>query len=244
MLVIPSVDIRGGKCVRLSQGRPDRETVYGDDPVAMALRWAREGAELLHVVDLDGAFEGRLVNSGIVRRIVEAAGVPVQLGGGLRDQESVGQAFAMGVSRVILGTTAVREPEAVRQLCEEFPGRIVVSIDARRGKATTAGWLESSNVDAVELARQMADCGVRAIVFTDIATDGMLVGPNFEALRRIAQAVSVPVIASGGVGSLTHIARLARLGIEGTIIGRALYTGDVQLAEAIAVARRVATGGE
>ena len=236
MIIIPSVDIRGGKCVRLSQGRADRETIYSEDPVAMACRWADEGGELIHVVDLDGAFQGRPVNTDIVRRIAESVSVPIQLGGGLRTREAVEDAFGAGVSRAILGTAAVQDTEKVTELCRAFPGRILVSIDAKKGKATTDGWTGRSSVGAIDLARRLADCGVRAIIYTDIATDGMLVGPNFDALAQLVNAVSVPVIASGGVGNLDHIARLAGLRLEGVIIGRALYTGDVKLPEAIAVA--------
>jgi len=236
MIIIPSVDIRDGKCVRLSQGRAEQQTVYSEDPIAMARRWEAEGGELIHVVDLDGAFQGQPVNSDIVRRIAEQVGVPIELGGGLRTRDAVAQALEAGVDRVILGTAAVESPDSVSQLCDEFPGKILVSIDARRGKAATRGWTGDSSVNAIELARQMAGCGVRAIIFTDIATDGMLVGPNFDAIERLTAAVAVPVIASGGVGSLDHIARLADTAVDGVIICRALYTGDVTLPEAIAIA--------
>jgi len=237
MIVIPSVDIRGGKCVRLTQGKADEETVYSDDPVAVAERWESEGGEIIHIVDLDGAFQGRPVNTGLIREIAERVSVPVELGGGMRTRDAVAAALDLGVERVIVGTKAVQSPDFVANLCDEFPGKILVSIDAKDGMATVDGWTDTSTVDAVELAGKMAESGVRAIIYTDVAVDGMLVGPNIIALKTLTDAVDVPVIASGGVGSLTHIIKLKKLDLEGVILGRSLFTGDIKLQQAIGLAK-------
>lgn len=234
-LVIPAIDLRGGRCVRLFQGDYDRETVYGDDPVAMARRWEAEGARRLHVVDLDGAREGRPAQLEVVRRIVEALEIPVQLGGGLRDAAAVRAALDAGVERAIIGTAAV-DTEIARPLFEEFRERLAVGLDARAGRVAVRGWREDSGRDAIELARELAALGARRFIFTDIATDGTLAGPAVDATRALAQAVDVPVIASGGVGSiddLRALAALAECGVEGVIVGKALYVGSVHLREAV-----------
>ena len=237
--LIPAIDLLGGACVRLSQGRYDAATVYERDPGAMAGRFAAQPIERLHVVDLDGAREGRRVNDDALRRIVAAAaGVPVQLGGGLRDAESIAAALDLGVDRVVLGTVALREPELVKRAALLPRVRIVVGIDAREGRVAVEGWLEASDVDALELARRFEDAGVAALVYTDIARDGMLTGANLEATQRLAESVETPVIVSGGVASLEDIEdALARRhsGIAGAILGRSLYTGAVDLSQALRV---------
>lgn len=235
--LIPAIDLLGGACVRLSQGRYDAATVYERDPGAMAGRFAAHPIQRLHVVDLDGAREGRRVNDDALHRIVEAAaGVPVQLGGGLRDAESIAAALDLGVDRVVLGTVALREPELVKQAALLHPGRIVVGIDAREGRVAVEGWLEASDVDALELARRFEDAGVAALVYTDIARDGVLAGPNLEATVALSAALEIPVILSGGVSCIADLRAAAEpeLGLAGAIVGRALYTGAIDLAEALA----------
>lgn len=240
MLVIPAIDLKGGRCVRLYQGDMDRATIYSDDPVATALRWQHEGAQRLHVVDLDGAVSGAGVNTEVIQQICQTLTIPVQVGGGIRTLETIEHLFAHGVSRVILGTVAYRQPEVVAIACQRFPKRITVGIDARAGKVAIQGWTEATELEAITLARQCADMGVSEIVYTDIARDGTEQGVNLDATLALARAVSLPVIASGGVASLRDIERLAPLqteGIAGVIVGRALYTGAVKLAEAIAAAK-------
>ncbi|MGF1495198.1 MAG: 1-(5-phosphoribosyl)-5-[(5-phosphoribosylamino)methylideneamino]imidazole-4-carboxamide isomerase [Elainellaceae cyanobacterium] len=236
MDVIPAIDLLNGRCVRLYQGDYDQSQVFSEDPVAVAQQWVEQGAGRLHLVDLDGAKAGHPINGAAIASIVRAVPVPVQVGGGLRDRQSVAQLLASGVDRAILGTIAVEQPELVSQLCQEFPGRISVGIDARNGKVATRGWLETSEVEAVALAQQMAQRGVASIIYTDIYRDGTLSGPNREALRELAEAVSVPVIASGGIRSLTDLLSLLALepvGVRGAIIGRALYVGNIALGEAL-----------
>jgi phosphoribosylformimino-5-aminoimidazole carboxamide ribotide isomerase len=235
--VIPAIDLLGGRCVRLAQGRYDEATPYGDDPGAVAAGFAAHPIPRLHVVDLDGARAGRPCNGDSVRRIVKSVGaVPVQLGGGLRSLDSVEEALEAGVDRVILGTVALREPELVREAARRFPGRIVVGLDAREGRVSVEGWLEQSDTRAVELAPRFEAAGVAALVYTDIARDGMLSGPNLEATAEVAEAVEIPVIVSGGVSSEDDLVRAARYrerGIAGAIVGRALYTGAVDLGRAL-----------
>jgi phosphoribosylformimino-5-aminoimidazole carboxamide ribotide isomerase len=236
MDVIPAIDLLEGRCVRLHQGDYGRVTRFGEDPVAQALDWQRQGARRLHLVDLDGARRGEPVNDASVRAIVAALTIPVQLGGGIRSAERAEELLAAGLDRVILGTAALERPELVRALADRHPGRIVVAIDARDGRVATRGWLEGSDVKATELAAGLRASGVAAVISTDIATDGTLDGPNLEALREIALASPVPVIASGGVGSLTDLLcllALEPLGVEAVIVGRALYDGSVDLAEAL-----------
>jgi phosphoribosylformimino-5-aminoimidazole carboxamide ribotide isomerase len=233
--LIPAIDLRGGRAVRLLQGDYDRETVFDDDPVAVARRWEAEGASRLHVVDLDGARDGTPLNREVIARILAAVKIPVQVSGGLRDGAAVERVLAQGADRAILGTVAA-QPEAVRPILEAFGERVVVGIDARDGRVAVRGWRETLDRDAVELARELVAVGAKRIIFTDIARDGMLGGPNLEAMRRMATAVSVPVIASGGVGSVEDVRRLAALGcLEGVIVGRALYTGALSLPAALAV---------
>lgn len=236
MEVIPAIDLLAGQCVRLYQGDYTQSEVFDENPVAVARQWAEQGATRLHVVDLDGAKAGQPMNQQSIEAIVRAVDIPVQVGGGLRTQASVAELLDLGVQRVILGTVAVEQPDLVAQLCEAFPQRIVVGIDARNGKVATRGWLETSEVEAVTLAKQMADLGTAAIIYTDIHRDGTLQGPNRQALRELAEAISVPVIASGGISSVTDLLGLLALesaGVTGVIVGRALYTGAVSLKEAL-----------
>jgi phosphoribosylformimino-5-aminoimidazole carboxamide ribotide isomerase len=235
--LIPAIDLLGGRCVRLAQGDYARATVYGDDPAEVARAFAAHAVRRLHVVDLDGAREGRPVNGAAVRRIVEASGLPVQLGGGLRDLAAVEAAFAGGADRVVLGTAALREPALVEAAARAHPGRVVVGIDARGGKVAVQGWLETSGARAEDVAARLAGAGAAAIVYTDIARDGMLAGPDLEGAARIAEAAGLPVIASGGVGSEADVRRAAGFaarGVCGVIVGRALYTGAVDLGRALA----------
>lgn len=236
MDVIPAIDLLEGRCVRLYQGDYARSQVFNENPVDVAKQWFEEGASRLHIVDLDGAKAGKPVNTRAIEAIVQAVPVPVQVGGGLRDRSGVAQLLDLGVGRVILGTAAVEDHPLVKQLCKEFPGQIVVGIDARNGLVATRGWLETSEVKATDLARQMSELGAAAIVYTDIHRDGTLSGPNLDALRELANGISIPVIASGGVSSVTDLLSLLALepiGVNGVIVGRALYTGDVSLKEAI-----------
>lgn len=242
MLVIPAIDLKAGQCVRLYQGDMNQATIYSDDPVTTALRWQSEGAERLHVVDLDGAVSGTGVNTAVIAKICRALTIPVQVGGGIRNFEAIERLLFLGVTRVILGTIAYRDPETVAAACQRFPGQITVGIDARDGKVAVQGWTEATTVEAIPFAKQCEGMGVSEIIYTDIARDGTEQGVNREATLALAQAVSLPIIASGGVASLQDIERLAALepkGIKGVIIGRALYTGAIRLAEAIQVGKHL-----
>ncbi|HEV8715636.1 MAG TPA: 1-(5-phosphoribosyl)-5-[(5-phosphoribosylamino)methylideneamino]imidazole-4-carboxamide isomerase [Candidatus Binatia bacterium] len=243
MLVIPAIDLKAGCCVRLYQGDMNQATIYSDDPVATALRWQSEGAERLHVVDLDGAVSGTGVNTRVIEQICQALTIPVQVGGGVRDLETIEKLLSRGVARVILGTVAYRRPEVVTTACERFPGHITVGIDARAGQVAVQGWTEATELDAITLAERCAGVGASEIIYTDITRDGTEQGVNLEATLALARAVSLPIIASGGVADFRDIERLVPLepdGIAGVIVGRALYTGAVKLAEAIAIARGLA----
>ena len=236
MQIWPAIDLRGGKCVRLAQGDYQRETVFGEDPVGMARHWVAQGAQFLHLVDLDGAREGRPVHLEVVRHIVQATGIPCELGGGVRDEHAIRSLLGIGVDRVVLGTKAIRDPEWFRRIVRLFPHKLVLGIDARDGRVATDGWLKTSDVGAVDLAKEFADEPMAAIIYTDIARDGMLNGPNFDAMAAMQQAVETPVIASGGVSVVDDVARLARLGLAGCIVGRALYENRLTLAQALSVA--------
>ena len=234
MQIYPAIDLRDGKCVRLKQGDYAQETVFGADPAAMAQRWVSEGATYLHLVDLDGAKEGRPTNGRSIRAIVKAAGVPCQLGGGLRTENDIHEALSWGVTRVIVGTKALESPAWLGQMAQRFPGRIVLGIDAKNGKVATGGWLDVSEIDALDLARQCARPPLSAIIYTDISRDGMMQGANVSAMAAMAAAVPVPVIASGGVTNLDDVRRLQESGLAGCIIGRALYEGQLSLREVVA----------
>jgi phosphoribosylformimino-5-aminoimidazole carboxamide ribotide isomerase len=236
MEVIPAIDLLGGNCVRLYQGDYDQSEIFGNDPLGVAQQWQDQGATRLHLVDLDGAKSGEPVNLPVIAKIAKALTIPVQVGGGLRDRDRVAQLLGLGVSSAILGTVAVENPGLVGTLCQEFPGQIIVGIDARNGKVATKGWLETSEVEAIELAGRMAKLGAAAIIYTDIYRDGTMQGPNLDALRELAEAIDIPVIASGGVSSVTDLLSLLSLeslGVTGAIVGRAIYTGDIVLKEAI-----------
>lgn len=237
MQVIPAIDLLEGQCVRLHQGDYDQVTRFSDDPVAQALSWQQQGAERLHLVDLDGARTGQPVNDAAIRAITAALSIPVQLGGGVRTAERAEELLACGLDRVILGTVALEQPELVEELAARHPQRIVVGIDAKNGKVATRGWIEESSTEAGDLARRFSASPLAALICTDIATDGTLAGPNLSFLRTMAEASAVPVIASGGIGTLEHLLSLLPLeaqGVSGVIVGRALYDGRVDLAEALA----------
>ena len=236
MQIWPAIDLRGGKCVRLRQGDYQRETIYGDDPAKMARRWVDQGATCLHLVDLDGARDGTNANLAAVKQIVAAVSVPCELGGGIRDEAAIEQLLGIGLSRLVVGTRALKEPEWFRGVVRRFPGQLALGIDAKGGFVATDGWLETSKTRAVELAGQFAGEPLAAIIYTDIARDGMLQGPNFEAMAEMNGAVEQEVIASGGVTSAEDIRRLAGLGLAGCIVGRALYEETLTLAEALAAA--------
>ena len=237
MQILPAIDLRGGKCVNLVQGIAEQETVFSDAPMEMAHQWQAEGAEYLHLVDLDGAFQGEPANLHIVSEIVSALDIPVQLGGGIRSMEQLEAVLALGVDRAILGTVALKQPSLVKQACAKYGARIAVGIDARDGMVATDGWLEVSQKSAVEFAREMTE--VQTFIYTDIKSDGMLKGPNVDATADIIDAVPANVIGSGGVTSLTDVAALKQIGASGAIIGRALYTGDLMLQDAIAAGQKI-----
>ena len=232
MQILPAIDLRGGKCVNLVQGIATQETVFSDTPMEMAWQWQAEGAEYLHLVDLDGAFQGESANLHIVSEIVSELDIPVQLGGGIRSMEQLETVLALGVDRAILGTVALKQPDLVKQACAKYGARIAVGIDARDGMVATDGWLEVSQKSAVEFAQQMVD--VQTLIYTDIKSDGMLKGPNVDATAAIIDVVPANVIASGGVTWLADVTALKQIGASGAIIGRALYTGDLTLRDAIA----------
>jgi len=232
MQVIPAIDLRGGFCVRLRQGDYAQETVFGDDPAAMAATWASEGAGRIHLVDLDGAKEGRPVNVKAVRSILRTVAIPCQLGGGVRDEATIAAWLDAGVERVIVGTQALKDPSWFRSMSMRYPGRLVLGLDAKDGRVAAGGWLDVSTVDAVTLADRFDDLPLAGVVYTDIAKDGMLEGPNYAATEALALRLKTPVIASGGVSSLDDLERLASLPIAGCIVGRALYDRRFRLDEA------------
>ena len=237
MEVIPAIDLRDGRCVRLFQGDFNQETVFSDDPLAMALSWQEQGGHRLHVVDLDGAVQGKPVHLEVISAIVRSLDIPVQVGGGIRDLATAGAWLEAGVDRVVIGTAAVRDPDMVREVCRKHGSqRVVVSVDAKDGLVAWQGWKETSAVTVLELANQMSQIGVVRLLYTDIARDGALTGPDLETNTRLAKETGLAVLASGGVASVEHIKELLPTGVEGVIVGRALYTGAVNLSEAVAVA--------
>lgn len=237
MQIWPAIDLRGGKCVRLRQGDYAQETVFGDDPAAMAQKFVDQGAEYLHLVDLDGAKTGRPENLPAVRAILSAVKIPCEFGGGVRDEATVAALLEAGLSRVVIGTRALREPDWFRGMCRKYPNKLAIGIDARDGRVATDGWLETSATLAVDLARQFEGEPIAALIYTDIATDGMLAGPNLAAMQEMREAVTLPVIASGGVTTREDVSHLAAAGVAGCIVGRALYEGTLTLADALQAAR-------
>jgi phosphoribosylformimino-5-aminoimidazole carboxamide ribotide isomerase len=240
--IIPAIDLRGGRCVRLLQGDYARETVFGDDPVSMAQRWEDLGAPRLHVVDLDGARTGVPSEVETIERIVASVSIPIQVGGGLRTLEHANRYLRAGAERIVFGTAAVKNQHLIVEALAMDVGAVVIALDARAGRIQTEGWLEPSDISAVDLARQMEALGVRRVLSTDIVRDGMLTEPNFETIAELNAATSMAVIASGGISSADQLVRLARLGLDGAIVGRALYTGDLSLPEALTAAAEVGSG--
>jgi len=247
MLLIPAIDLKDGKCVRLRQGRMEDETVFGDDPVAVAQRWVEAGARRLHMVDLNGAFAGEPVNAAVIRSVAEAfPDLPIQVGGGIRDEETVQAYLDAGVQYAIIGTKAVSAPHFVNDLCAEFPGHIIVGLDAKDGKVAIDGWSKLSHHSVIDMAQRFEDDGVEAIVFTDIGRDGMMSGVNVESTVGLAQAIRIPVIASGGISAIDDIRALCKVadeGIMGAITGRAIYEGSLDLAEAQKLADELCGSG-
>ncbi len=236
MLIIPAVDIKNGKCVRLLQGKMDEETVFSNEPYKMAQKWEKEGAKLIHLVDLDGAIKKKPINLECIKQIVENVKVPLQLGGGIRNLSTIEEYINLGISKIIIGSEAIHNPEFVKESCKKFPGKIVVGIDAKKGYVAIEGWTKITKVKAVEIAKKFEDYGVCAINFTDIEKDGMQQGVNIEETIKMAQNLSIPIIASGGVSNIDDIKKiipLKKYGIEGIISGRALYEGTLSLKEAI-----------
>lgn len=235
MRIYPAIDIKDGKCVRLLQGRFSDVTVYGDDPAEMAKKWQALGGQYLHVVDLDGALKGQNANGDVIKKICQSIDIPVQTGGGIRTMEDIEYKLSLGISRVILGTSAVNDPDFVKRAVNKYREKIVVGIDAKDSYVAVEGWEKVSEFTAVEFAKKMESIGVSTIVYTDIATDGTLKGPNIEAMKEMTENVDMDVIASGGIGHIKDIHNLVPTGVEGVIVGRALYTGNVDLAEAVRI---------
>ena len=233
MEIIPAVDIRGGKCVRLYQGDYNKETVFDDDPMTAALTWYSQGAKWLHIVDLDGAVAGEPQNMGVVEEITKESGLLIELGGGIRQEKVAEKLLKQGVSRIILGTTAIENQELVKKLCHQFGEAIAVSLDARDGKIAIHGWQKDTVFEILQLSREMVDAGVKRLIYTDIKRDGTLTEPNFDMITKLINEANVPIIVAGGLSKLEHLGRLKELGVEGAIIGKALYTGDIDLGEAI-----------
>ena len=241
MIVIPAIDLKNGKCVRLVQGNMDQETVYSDNPLQMARRWEQLGAELLHLVDLDGAVEGTPKNLDLIQEMVKGLFMPVEVGGGIRSLETIDSYIRAGAMRVVIGTRAVEDPDFLTEACRRFPGKILAGIDARNGYVAVHGWTKVTERPATDLAREIQGQGVSAVIFTDIHRDGMQTGPNIESTRALAESISIPVIASGGISSLEDVRALMRIepcGVIGAITGRALYTGALDLREAMALTKR------
>jgi phosphoribosylformimino-5-aminoimidazole carboxamide ribotide isomerase len=242
VIILPAIDLKEGRCVRLEQGLMDKDTVYHDDPAAQALIWQEQGGEYLHLVDLDGAFAGVPKNKVAIESIVKAISIPCELGGGIRDMQTIEAYLGLGVDRVILGTIAKENPQLVEDACRQFPGQIVVGIDAKDGLVAVRGWAEVTEKKATEMAKEMEAFGVEAIIYTDISRDGMMQGPNIEATKALAESISIPVIASGGVSSLTDIRRLLKIessGVTGVITGKAIYSGAINLREAVTLVKWV-----
>lgn len=238
MIIFPAIDIKGGRCVRLTQGRMDAETVYSDEPWEVAKKWASMGAEVIHLVDLDGAVEGNPKNLGVVEKITASVDVPVQIGGGIRDEKTA-EAYLSNrnIKRIIIGTAAIEDPSLVTALTARHPGRVAVGIDAKDGLVAIKGWVTVTGQKATDLAKKLEDAGVACIIYTDISRDGMLTGPNVEATREMAESVNIPVVASGGISSLKDIESYRGVPLEGIIVGKALYSGNLDLRDAIRAAK-------
>lgn len=241
MIIIPAVDIKGGKCVRLEQGFMDRETIFSDYPEEMALQWERKGAKRLHLVDLDGAVQGIPYNKKVIRNVVDRVSIPVQLGGGIRDLDTIEGYINLGIDRIIIGTVAYKDPDLVETACKRYPGRVIVAIDSKDSYVSVEGWTEATNIIAIDLAKRFEDMRISSIIYTDIKRDGMKRGPNIDGIREFATATNIPVIAAGGVSSIRDIENMAKLeddGLSGIVVGRALYDGSVTLEEAICIAKK------
>lgn len=233
MEIIPAIDLKGGRCVRLYQGDYSKETVFSEDPVAVAKKWQSQGARRLHLVDLDGAAAGEPKNLTLIEEIVKQVNLPVQLGGGIRNGATIKKLLKLGVQRVIIGTIAIEEPELITELCNQFKEAIIIGIDARDGFVATRGWKQETSITAVDLARKTAALGAQRILYTDIKRDGTLTEPNYTAIAELLNMVTIPVIAAGGISSIAHLQKLKKLGAEGAVVGKALYTGDIDLTEAL-----------
>ena len=246
MVVIPAVDIKDGRCVRLQQGQMSKETIYSEVPEDMAVKWYNEGAERLHLVDLNGAVEGRPVNGEVINNIVNAIPIPIQLGGGIRDLKTIKSYLDLGIQQIIIGTAAYKDPGFIATACEKFPGRIILGIDAREGYVAIEGWTEETDISPIGMAKKYESLGISAIIYTDIQRDGMRTGPNIEATRNLAEALDIPVIASGGISGINDVERilsLKRYGVIGMITGKALYEGTLNLADAIRIVREAEISG-
>ncbi len=243
MLIWPAIDIRGGRCVRLAQGDYSRETIYDDSPVAAAQRWIEMGAERLHLVDLDGARGDSAINAAAIREIIQAVAIPCQVGGGIRTRETINFFLSAGAQQLVCGTRATNDRVWLEQITTAYPQKIVVGIDARHGMVATQGWTETTNISAMDLANEVAQLSIAAIVYTDISRDGLMTGPNFDAMSEMRNALSVPVIASGGVAELSDLIELSRRGLAGCIVGRALYEDRFTIAAANAAAARLTAEG-
>ncbi len=237
MLIIPAIDLKDGKCVRLSRGKKEHETVFSDDPVHVAETWKEQGAKYLHIVDLDGAFEGEPRNTHIIKLIRKNVDIHLQVGGGIRDKQVMQELFDVGIDRLVIGTRALDSPDWVFDICAEFPGKIAVGIDAENGRVAVKGWTSVSNRTAIDFAKEIEKANPAVIIFTDIEKDGMLQGPNFSSIKDLTKSVNTPVIASGGVSSIEDIKKLSLFPLEGMIIGKALYTGNIVLSEALEVCK-------
>lgn len=241
MIIIPAVDIKGGKCVRLEQGFMDRETIFSDYPEEMALQWERKGAKRLHLVDLDGAVQGIPFNKKVIRNVVDRVSIPVQLGGGIRDLDTIEGYINLGIDQIIIGTVAYKDPDLVETACRRYPGRIIVGIDSKDRYVSVEGWTEPTNIIAIDLAKRFEDMRINSIIYTDIKRDGMKRGPNIDAIREFAKVINVPLIAAGGISSIKDIENMAELeedGLSGIIVGRALYDGSIRLEQAINTLRK------
>jgi phosphoribosylformimino-5-aminoimidazole carboxamide ribotide isomerase len=231
VIIFPAVDIKDGKCVRLYQGKADKETVYNDDPLFSAKKWEENGAKYLHIVDLDGAFTGELKNKIIIKKIADNLNIPIQVGGGIRNLERAKEILSLGVERIIVGTSAVKKKGFVDELVKELGQRVVVSIDAKEGYVCVDGWVNISSIKAVDFAKELEKKGIKTIVYTDISKDGTMIGPNFDELKRLKDSIDINIIASGGIGSKEHVDKLKNLKLYGAIIGKALYEGKISLKE-------------